>query len=343
MNIKYVPRNWAFHGEHSGYEKLEKWITPSDPIKEFYIPYQIAKQIAGFAKHQRYTSDSFQKEYSAFIDIIFSRPDILHFFYADHDFHFLGNLSFLSKPKIVATFHHPPMELEQRWEHTTKKFLRKIDGAICMGTSQINYLEPLIGKGKVKWIPHGIDTNFFCPSNVPSETNRLLVVGVSHRDFETLTQALLTLKARNPKLKCTVVVPKEFQQHFHHLPWLQFFDGKIDDHLLLEFYQKSTCTLLILNDCTASNTLLEAISVGSPLVVTDIGSVKNYVDSNCAMLVPPFKPVEIVKSCELLLSKTSLRRELGILGSRRAKMFDWSIVAKETMAFYQEISYFHKN
>ncbi len=337
MRVRLAIRDWAYHGSHSGYERLADWLGDASVIRRRYVPYRIAKTIAGWAHHDRYTSLSFQLEFASAIDMVVHRPDIIHFLYGEHDYHFLGYLKrFVHNTRLVATFHHPPEELERRLGPSGKGFLRALGGAICVGTNQVSYLETWIGQGRVHWVPHGIDREFFCPDGSERDDKHLLIVGVSHRDLFTLHQALEVLKTRVPELRCTAVIQSASRGILSQLRWINFLD-KIDDVTLLSLYRRATCTLLILRDCTASNTLLEAISTGCPLVVTDIGGVRDYVDGSCALLVRPSSVRDVVNATETLLRPNHVARELSVSERERSEAFDWRKVAKDTVRVYEAV------
>lgn len=53
---------------------------------------------------------------------------------------------------------------------------------------------------------------------------------------------------------------------------------------LLVAYRQADLLALPLKDCTANNSILEAMACGLSVVTTDIGGIRDYVDDTCALL-----------------------------------------------------------
>jgi glycosyltransferase involved in cell wall biosynthesis len=83
-------------------------------------------------------------------------------------------------------------------------------------------------------------------------------------------------------------------------------------------------------------TLIEAMSLKKPLVVTRISGFMDVVeDGASALVVPPGRPVRIAESIKLLLNDESLRKRLGSNGRQRVgKLFDIKLTARGIESVY---------
>jgi glycosyltransferase involved in cell wall biosynthesis len=68
-----------------------------------------------------------------------------------------------------------------------------------------------------------------------------------------------------------------------------------------------------------SNSILQAMAVEVPVVVTRVGGNPELVDASCGLLVPARAPSEVAEALETLIADPALRRRLGAAGRARAK------------------------
>lgn len=339
ISISVVSHDWASHGRHSGYEFIREYLPFARIVQPVRIPYRIGRWFARRAKIRNYMTTSVFREIGVLRDVLRHRPELVHYLYGDHDYFYASRFRRLSpKTKWIATFHHPPAEIADRQQFANKEFLRGLDGIICVGSNQAEYFSEYVGHERVFVVPHGIDTDFFCPGpTVERDPRHILVVGASHRDDKTLEFALRALKQRYFSLKTTVVGgTKNLSESLDGLNWIQF-RSSITDNELLELYRRVSCVLLILGDCTASNALLETIATGCPLVVTDVGGVRDYIDEQCALLVRPRSPDDVIGAVIALFDDPEIGRKIGMSARQQALRFAWPIVAQQTLAVYQAV------
>jgi glycosyltransferase involved in cell wall biosynthesis len=111
----------------------------------------------------------------------------------------------------------------------------------------------------------------------------------------------------------------------------------ITDDDLLTLYQHATLFIQPLWDGTANTALLEAISCGLPPIITDIGAIRDYVNEDCACLVPPFEPYAMLDAILHLLRNDIAREHMAIACRARALLFDWLPVSQRIRDVYTRI------
>ncbi len=82
--------------------------------------------------------------------------------------------------------------------------------------------------------------------------------------------------------------------------------------------------------------LVEAMSLGCPVVTSDIPVVREIV-GNAAVCADPARPAAIAAAIERVLGDLELRRRLTALGRDRAQRFTWKACAEGTAAVYREL------
>jgi glycosyltransferase involved in cell wall biosynthesis len=81
---------------------------------------------------------------------------------------------------------------------------------------------------------------------------------------------------------------------------------------------------------------LEAMKCGAPVVVGNRTSLPEVV-GDAGLKVDPFDVGAIADAIERLLNDSSLREELRVKGSTRARMFDWRETARQTLKVYEQV------
>jgi glycosyltransferase involved in cell wall biosynthesis len=219
------------------------------------------------------------------------RNGVYHFLFPERDFRFLADRIPARNHRLAATFHATPQELLNIMRDTTH--LKRLDGAIAVARNQIPLLESILGNGKVTFIPHGVDTSYYTPDTTKRlKPAQCICIGHHHRDLDLLCRIAERIKLDDPEVRI-ILVDRVF--HVYRTPedrkkYLSWFDAignvelrhQVSDADLLSLYRTSAATLLPLIDATANVALLEALSCGVPIVVNDVGGIRDYVDSTCA-------------------------------------------------------------
>jgi glycosyltransferase involved in cell wall biosynthesis len=271
----------------------------------------------------------------------FRRSDALyHFIYGENDFRYAGLSKRINKNiKLISTYHQPPevfTEVVRNKEH-----LKTLDAAIAVGTNQVSYLEDIVGKGKVHLVPHGIDIDFFRPSpDYPPQNDRktCLFVGQWLRDFKCLREVIRLVAHKNRNIVFDVVTTKGHMKELMDLPEIKI-RADISEVELLMSYQNADIAVLPLIDCTANNSVLEAMSSGLPIVTTDVGGMRDYVDESCALLVDKGDAESMAERIMMLAGDDDLKQQMGRAAREKAvREFDWNIMAKKLSEVYNIVA-----
>lgn len=327
-----VDKKWELQRKYSGYEKIVDYLDNFELIVPSNIPYTIAKRFVNLADHKSYSNIAFKKEVSLIRKSIGSNIHI-HYLYGDMDFHYGGYLKLINpKIKVTATFHHPPYELVNR--NISGKFLSKLDGAIVMGPNQIEYFSQWIKNKPVEFIPHGIDTSYFSPSAVNRDKNKIAIIGISHRNYDLTNKAISAIKETFPEVHFEILGDPSFykENSGHHI---RFLKKPISDEELLEVYHTSACVLLLLDDCTASNVLLESIATGCPLIISDVGAVSSYVSNDSAFLVNNL--LDVTEAYRHIYNEDDIVKHKVHNGVLLSKELDWGNIVKKTFSFFEKV------
>lgn len=341
-----VSRKIPHHASYSGYDQLARYAGTA-----LNVP-PLLYRIRGLGPLHRYFRKKSGMEwydglYSEFFTALHMRTHesaLYHFLFAENQFRYIPALQPHGKHKLISTFHTPPSEFARVM--TQQAHLKLLHGAIVVSNYQLPMMERIIGKGKVIYIPHGVDTNYFVPANpksIPSKT--CLCVGHHHRDLLTLCKTAALIRNRDDEARIVLVdraFPQYFseeQQRIHRESFAAagiVLHTDLPDEELLRLYQSSALMLLPLHDTTANVAVLEALSCGLPLVVSDVGGIRDYVNTDAAALVLQNDAEGMADEAIRLLQNPDEREHRSEAARKKALSFSWVVIADQVNEYYRQ-------
>lgn len=326
------------HAKHSGYDQLVDYVV-SDKISgtQYLVPYKIAKFIADKTNKSYgiYNSNSLYKDLKLVFKLFnFStKKKVIHYLNAERDIRLVTFLKpFLNKTKVCATFHKPPSVLSE--QIINKKNLSKLDGAIAVGKNQVDYLKDKYGFTKVKYIPHGIDINFFIPNDDCNKEKSILFVGQHLRDFDKFNAVVNLLEDKN--IKVNVALRDDFKDKIRPSKLTTIYSSLSDDELVA-LYQTSTLLFLPLLDSTACNSILEAMASGLPIITSNVGGNSEYLKGTDSVLLNNESAEEILEIIVKIINDRSLQKRMSTSVRNKALDYDWKVIAKQVEEFYNKL------
>ena len=338
MDIHYIYDRIVHHADHSGYDQLVKYI-PSNKIAKnslfsFFdlLPERLLAQIRK-SEGEWYNSNALKWELQNIPHYLLKKTAVFHFLYGEDTFRYSGYLNLRKSNKIVVTYHNPPPKIDRII--SSKNHLNSIDAVIVVSSQQREYFKPWVDEGKIHLVHHGIDTEFFHPVNKECVPHRksCLFVGTHLRDFGTLKQVIHKVNSIKSDIQFTIVTEKAAIGENHELKNTRVIE-KISEDELLERYRNADVLLLPIIDCTANNTLLEAMACGVSIITNDVGGVRDYVDNRCAHIVEPGNIDVMADRLLTLLDNDDLRQEMSRKAREKSLQFDWKVIAERMKEVY---------
>jgi glycosyltransferase involved in cell wall biosynthesis len=341
VKINYIFTRMAHHSLHSGYDQLVKYIDDSRVVEPNYLhrflsllPERVLAQLRRTAGSW-YNSHALKKELQNIFDFIFKSNRIYHFLYGEDGFHYSGYLNQRKTNKIIATFHMPPAKFLKITEGT--QHLKKLDAVIILAPNQESLFKNIVKPEKVHLVPHGVDTKFFHPvRDIKKHEKKCLFVGTHLRNFKMLRQVIEEINRKDPEVSFTIVTFKDFFNHFEGLRNVKLCSS-VSEEQLVDFYNTSELLLLPISDCTACNTVLEAMACGLPIVSTQVGGISMYVNEKSAALVNPGDISRMVERTLEIVNNQQLKLSMSREARKKAEEFDWTIIAKKTQGIYAHL------
>jgi len=226
---------------------------------------------------------------------------------------------------------------------------RSIRGVISHCSQQRGYYEKCLPelKDRHRFVPFGTDPDFFRPlkmklSGKPSDNNvdnYIVCVGYIKRDWPTLIQAFdhlegeVKLKLVGAKSAIGFKFPDKVWPRVECLPYVKItaLKGILADArfmvLPLPYFEYSFGQM----------TLLQAMSMGKAVIVTEVPGISDYVqDGHNALLVRPYDWEDLKDKMELLLNDEHKIEKLG--GNARRSILQKYNEKHLALNFYQAIN-----
>lgn len=258
-----------------------------------------------------------------------------------------------SPAPVVATFH--AWSDRDRAYRLASRLLRpalaRIDAHLAVSPAAAAYHGTVLGRPPESFtiVPNGVDVARFrdaTPFPQMREQPSLLFVGrlEPRKGLDQLLHAMTHLKTTRPDLRLYVVGDGPDRDRCQQLLPARLrsdvvFLGRVEADELPRFY--ASCDLFVapaLGGESFGIVLIEAMAAGCPVVASDIPGYASVVtDGVDGRLVPPRDPTALAAAIGLLLDHPSLARALADTASRTVDRYDWSAVAQQVRAVYQQV------
>lgn len=327
--ITLIGQHFPHHAAHSGYDQLAaylniplEWFPGRLPVSNLCQPYI----------NSWYTSNAALRETRVALEM--SRKtgrQLVHFLYGEQWYRAAATICNRPSIKWIATFHQPPSILTKIG--IDANVIQGLTAIVLMGCTQREYFQNL-GAKHIHVIPHGVDCSYYSPTKQPRLQFQVLTVGHWLRDFDTYFEvAEASMKQQLPlqfRLISRAFVPKNV------VPSNCLIESPVTDEQLLSEYTTASCFYLPLLDATANNGLLEALACGLPAVVSDRGSIREYVGDRGGVILCKDN-VEEHLSALLLVSRMGKDYPQRSSAAREtANSYDWNGIARAYESLYEQ-------
>lgn len=195
----------------------------------------------------------------------------------------------------------------------------------------------------IKVIPNGVDTDFYKPDKRIKKEKTILFVGrlIPRKRVDILISAFAKLPENLSKdWKVWVVGDGPERTNLKYLARklriekkVRFF-GHLDKNKLRKIYQKASVYVLASKNEGMSNTVLEAMACGLPVLVTDTGDASKFLKSKYQLFS---KQYDLVSLLNKTLSHESDRVKLALRSRSIITEMKWSTAAENYSKIYKEI------
>ncbi len=348
-NVFAVQTLYAHWSYYSGYHWFLPLLSKKYAVRHLRIPYgkkqfheapffkkrmEAAVHASGMAW---YSSNDLEIEVKLFLRSCFTSRSAIHFLDGEHGYCYLAELLQRFRPRqrdnvrIIVTYHQPPAvmpEIFKRYDH-----LRRVDGIVLVGSNQYDFFRRYAPADIISVIPHGVHSSFFSPppGGRPFNPQRFtcLCVGYHLRDYEFLVRVAAKVQGFS-HIRFRIISGSTEAATLGNLKNVTVESG-LSDEKLLDAYRQAAVLTMPLTDTTANNVILEAMACGLPVLTTDVGAIRDYVDEASAML---FAPHDIDNFAEALVALSRNQGLCATMGLHARKQVEERFSLETTAARY---------
>lgn len=260
------------------------------------------------------------------------------------------------KIPIVATFHTAWGEQSTIAPLSTilpifRPMASKIDGAIYVSRVTKRCWEPVFPSPVLSdVIPHGVSDRFLeldSPIKEIRDSVRILFLArlAPKKGLIYVLRAIDVLRKKYPEIIVDIVgdgVDRSMGEIFvaeHSLGSMVQFHGMVYGEERIRFFQKADIFVAPYIDEAFGMTVIEAMACNVPVVGFDIDAFQELFSHSpiASLFVTPGDQVAFTNALENLLQSKTLRRRFSQWSAKERKKYQWSIVAKKTLALYERV------
>ncbi len=343
MTPIFLSNKIPWFGNHTGYQQLPRYMQKLTPLTKVIAAKNCFRDRVVGKAYSFYRGWSHRNQPDAAAELRFLRansvPDPVR-----HILHFEDHFMFLDQwrkaPRdLVATLHIP----REQWTPGEIEGLKHLSSAIVLYQHDIEYFESYVGNGRVKFIRHGVDVDFFRPRSTPAHGNRILYPGHYLRNTSMLARLIQRLSAKHPDLEFHLLVPEAFREQ-PGLDELQGHPGvvwhqNLNDDELRNLICSCYLTLLPMNDSGANTAIVESLACGTPVLTTDVGGIRDYGGGSVYPVVENDDDNAMLDLVEEYLVNAKRRDEVSQASRDFAvKQLAWPLIARQHLEMYEALA-----
>jgi glycosyltransferase involved in cell wall biosynthesis len=221
-------------------------------------------------------------------------------------------------------------------KHTWRKAIRVVANSMGLRTlaRKTNHKQ-IIGV-----IPNGVDTTYFKRDHFPRKEGkiRLKVVSTGRLIKRKGYEKLILAVAGRDDIQVTIVGDgkkrKELEEFTEECSANVVFAGYHPHDKLKGFLENADVFVMPSYNEGMSNSVLEAMAMGLPIIATDVGGTKELVHGN-GFIVKPGSSTGIARALGEYMGDSDLIKEHGKVSRKIAEKMSWGVVAREYYALYR--------
>jgi glycosyltransferase involved in cell wall biosynthesis len=194
-----------------------------------------------------------------------------------------------------------------------KRVLREAEAVVAYGAREAEELREWLGGGRVLFVPFGVDTDQFRPSDRPPAVDVLSVGADPRRDFELLVR----VARRNPATSFLAVVSGDHARALANAPANLEVEADIPFAAMRERLAAARVVALPVKENAysgATTVLLQALAAGKPVVVSQTSAIADgyrLVDGENCRLAPPGDDEAFERALQDLLADAETAAAIG--------------------------------
>ena len=202
---------------------------------------------------------------------------------------------------------------------TISKKLRPINRIITLGSSLTDFLKNTIGFENVVTTFHYVEANYYRPdfNRKSNEELKVLCMGETKRNFNLLQRLIENM----PDIHFNICQgSSDFSKYFGNYNNVSLY-GFLPEDELLKLMQSSDVNFSVMEDTIGSNVIVGGLATGMIMVVSDVGSIRDYCTQEETYLCKDEK--DFIRAISDIQSNRNKITEKRMKSYERSKLFTY--------------------
>jgi len=238
------------------------------------------------------------------------------------------------RTKLLGTVHLP---LDYYSLENSLHAFRNLHGIIALAKWQVEQVQDLLPMVKARWVPCGFNMSHALRGQPPTipDTFNVITIGSNYRDWVIQERILDLASSKHPDWRFHMVgLPAKQKMLYASRPNV-VIHGRLNDIEYLSLIEACHTLLLPLSFATNNTAVLEAYSVGTPTLCSNLPAIHDYAISTTRTFDSAEQAIATLEErCGWSLEQTHMVRSTTIKEGLR---FDWRNIAKEVLGVYKEL------
>jgi len=230
------------------------------------------------------------------------------------------------------------------FQHLSKLIWKKAKAVIANSQGLKDLAQKTAPNQKIQVIYNGIDISEFKPPKTKEKSKNLRILCVARlikrKGISYLIKALGGL--RNKNLILTIIGDGNEKENLINLAKKLKIDnkvkflGSISHSEIVKYYQQNDVFILPSLNEGMSNTILEAMACGLPIITTNVGGSKELIKNN-GFIVKPKSILGLKNAIENYLNNHNLLLKHGKESVKRAGRMGWQKISQSYLKYYRKL------
>lgn len=322
--IYFIVQDWQnTHGNHAGMRHLCKEIEKLDPsnVKVFVI-----SNVRFRGRNIKIIQNFLYILSSIFLSWKIrngSKVFLMEYLLPTHNQYFIANiLHRVKKVRLFGLAHLVPADLEYAFKGDFNKMLswaKPLDGLLTLGTSLTTFL---ISKGvpaeKVHTLFHYVDLNYYTKKDanltIHTKLLKVIIMGSMKRDVDKIINIINRVSYVH-FIYCAG--RRQINKNQFLYPQNVTVCGFLPEDELRTLMNESDISLNVMIDTIGSNVITTSLAMNLAMVVSDVGSIRDYCDNENALFCK--SEDDFVESVSYLAQNIDKVHSMKIASGDRAK------------------------
>lgn len=218
------------------------------------------------------------------------------------------------------------------FQHLSKKIWRKANAVVANSQGLKNLALESAPKQKIDVIYNGVDTNEFAPIENKPKNDKLILIStgrlIARKGYNFLIEAIANLLQVELWLIGEGNLKNELELQAKTLNAQIKFLGKKEHHEIPKYLKQADIFVLPSLNEGMSNSILEAMACGLPIIATDTGGSAELIQGN-GIIVEKSNVQDLKNAINHYINQPTLLMQHADKSLELAKKMNWSSIAQE--------------